>query len=94
MAACELEEWEADRVFLAPIFHANRLSDEERLDVDTLVAEVRANGVAAKTLTGIDEMEEEILATARRNDVIVTMSSGSFEGLPQRLLARLAERSA
>ena len=83
----------ADRVFLAPVFHADRLSDEERLDTTALVAEVRALGVAASTSDSVDDLESNLLPILRRGDVVVTMSSGSFEGLPHRLVKHLSEQA-
>ena len=37
----------------------------------------------------LDDVLATALAEAREGDVIVTMSSGSFDGMPQRLLASL-----
>ncbi len=79
----------ADRVFLAPVFHAKRLADDERLDLEALTAEIRARGVAAAVAPAIAELETAVLSSLRAGDVVVTMSSGSFEGLPHRLLERL-----
>ncbi len=83
----------AEAAFLAPLFHADRLSDDERLDVDALVAELEGAGTTAATAGSIDELEARILDFVAPGDVVVTMSSGSFEGLPGRLLRRLARKS-
>lgn len=82
----------ADGVFFAPIFHAGRLSDEERLDLGTLVENLCSDGIDARTTESIDDLLGRVLDQARAGDVLVTMSSGSFEGLPHRLLAELGER--
>lgn len=84
----------ADRVLLAPIFHAARLGDEERLDLDALVRELTAAGTRAVACSTVDEVLDRALEIARgaggsdtgAQEVLVTMSSGSFEGLPRRLL--------
>ncbi len=78
----------ADRVFVAPIFHAGRLTDDQRLDLGALIAALGAAGVEASTVAVADELEPVVASTLRAGDVAVTMSSGSFDGLPQRLLAR------
>jgi UDP-N-acetylmuramate: L-alanyl-gamma-D-glutamyl-meso-diaminopimelate ligase len=80
----------ADRVFFAPLFHAGRLAPEERLDLDALAAELTASGVESAALASIAEVEGAALAAARDGDVLVTMSSGAFGGLPSRLAAALA----
>ncbi|HEX6203007.1 MAG TPA: hypothetical protein VF100_08390, partial [Thermoanaerobaculia bacterium] len=38
------------------------------------------------------DLLDRAVALARPGDVFVTMSSGSFEGVPERLLERLGER--
>ncbi len=84
---------EADVVMLAPIFHHGRIDQRERLDVAALLSELQAAGVTAMSSSSIDHLMAEAVALARPGDVLVTMSSGSFEGLPSRLLAALEDRS-
>ncbi|MEM9594977.1 MAG: Mur ligase family protein [Acidobacteriota bacterium] len=84
---------EADVVRFAPIFYSERLGDEERLDLDALVAGLVARGVTAEIATDIGDLEARTLGDARPGDVLATMTSGSFEGLPHRLLDRLRSRA-
>lgn len=79
----------ADRVLFAPTFHSGRLAPEERLDFAALAAEVTAAGVPATLCESTDEVFRRALDEARTGDVLVTMSSGSFDGLPHRLAAAL-----
>ena len=81
----------ADRVYFAPIFHRARLTETERLDLAGLAEELTSGGVPARALESIDEVEATIVAETRPGDVVVTMSSGSFAGLPQRLAKVLSE---
>ena len=78
----------ADVLLLAPIFHHERLGDQ-RLDVGSLLSELIAAGVDARSCADLDQLFAAAIAEARAGDVIVTMSSGSFDSLPQRLLAAL-----
>ncbi len=80
----------ADVLLLAPIFHHQRLG-AERLDAPALVRELIAAGIDARACTSVDELFAVALAEAREGDVIVTMSSGSFDSLPQRLLQALGQ---
>jgi UDP-N-acetylmuramate: L-alanyl-gamma-D-glutamyl-meso-diaminopimelate ligase len=84
----------AGRVVLAPVFHAGRLADGERLDTAGLAAELAAAGVVAQASPTSGELLDRVLAGTRPGDVVVTMSSGSFDGLPHRLLAALGQRAA
>ncbi len=79
----------ADRIFLAPLYHAQRLSTEERLDLESLAAELTEAGIATTRTESNDQLLGMILDEARSGDVLVTMSSGKFDDLPRRLLAGL-----
>lgn len=79
----------ADQVFFGRLFYADRLSPEDRLDLPRLAAELTAAGVPTEANANTDEVLARVLATARPGDVVVTMSSGSFDGLPRRVLAGL-----
>lgn len=80
----------ADRVLFAPTFHLGRLAPEERLDFGVLARQVTAAGVPTTLCESTDEVYRRTLEEAREGDVVVTMSSGSFEGMPHRLAAALA----
>ena len=80
----------ADRVFLAPVYHAARLAPEERLDLAGIAAHLAAKGTPTTPAPDIDSLAEALVDEIRPGDVIVTMSSGAFEGLPRRLVRMLA----
>jgi UDP-N-acetylmuramate: L-alanyl-gamma-D-glutamyl-meso-diaminopimelate ligase len=84
----------ADAVHLAPIFHARRLRDDERLDLGELVSRLRTQGVDAHAWDSIDAVLAGALSALRTGDVVVTMSSGSFDGMPRRIVEAVAARSA
>jgi UDP-N-acetylmuramate: L-alanyl-gamma-D-glutamyl-meso-diaminopimelate ligase len=79
----------ADRVLFAPTFHNGRLAPEERLDFGALAATLKADGVPADLCADNAELMRHALAEARDGSVLVTMSSGSFDGMPHRLMAAL-----
>ena len=79
----------ADRVLFAPTFHSGRLAPEERLDFGALADTLTAGGVSATVSADNGEVLRQALAEACEGSVLVTMSSGSFEGMPQRLMAAL-----
>jgi UDP-N-acetylmuramate-alanine ligase len=78
-------------VLFAPIFHNGRLAPEERLDLAALAAAVTAAGVPATACADNAEVLRRALEEARAGSVLVTMSSGSFEGMPHRLVESLRE---
>ena len=79
----------ADRVLLAPIFHHDRLSPEERLDLAALADELTAAGTPTALGSGADDLLDRLAEESRPGDVVVTMSSGEFGRLPHRLVDRL-----
>lgn len=82
----------ADRVGFAPIFHAGRLSDDDRLDLAGLSRELSDAGTEARVFDTGEGLLAWAVDTAREGDVIVTMSSGSFDGMPARVLEGLRQR--
>lgn len=82
---------EADVVYFGPTFHAGRLSREERIDFAALAIEMTGAGTPARAFDSVDGLLAAVLDQARSGDVLVTMSSGSFEDLPRRLVAALGD---
>jgi UDP-N-acetylmuramate: L-alanyl-gamma-D-glutamyl-meso-diaminopimelate ligase len=79
----------ADEVVLAAVFRAS-LPDDERLDVDAIVKELRKRDKHARSLPGSAEIVETITREAREGDLVVLMSNGGFDGIHGKLLAALA----
>ena len=84
----------ADEVYFAPVFHARRVPPEELLDLPGIAAHLRSSGISVVLTESIDELFASLFAGLEEGDVAVTMSSGSFDGLPVRLVTALEERSA
>jgi UDP-N-acetylmuramate: L-alanyl-gamma-D-glutamyl-meso-diaminopimelate ligase len=80
----------ADRVALGGVFRAQQLGDENRLDPETVAASVRALGKEANVVSGGEAMAEFLAANAKPNDLLLIMSNGSFDGLCEKLLAKLS----
>ena len=80
---------EVPAVRFAPIFHAGRLADDERLDLEELSRRLRERGVDARPCADLDDLLANARELARPDDVIITMSSGAFGDMPRRLLAAL-----
>jgi UDP-N-acetylmuramate: L-alanyl-gamma-D-glutamyl-meso-diaminopimelate ligase len=83
----------ADRVVVAmvpkqPLYSATG-TVTEYLDAERLAGDLRARGVDARALDGVDAIVEHLAATSRAGDVVLVMSNGDFGGLWGRLLARL-----
>ena len=79
----------ADRVALGGVFRAQQLGDENRLDPETVAQSVRALGKDAQVVAGGEAMAEFLAANGKPNDLLLIMSNGSFDGLCEKLLAKL-----
>jgi len=75
----------ADHAFFAPIFHRDRLAPEERLDLAALAAGLSRAGTPCVVAADLESLFAQVLDEAKPGDVVLTMSSGSFGGLPRRL---------
>ena len=82
----------ADGAVLCTAFHASRLGragGPGALDVERLATLLNESGVEAFAAPGADLIVERLTPRLRSGDVVLTMSSGSFGGLPEKLLAAL-----
>ena len=80
----------ADRVILGGVFRAQQVGDENRMDPEAVAARVRELGKDARVLPGADAIAEFLSAEATRGDLLLIMSNGSFDGLCEKLLTKLA----
>ncbi len=82
----------ADIVVLAPVYHAGRLPEDERLDRHAVIAALAARGVegwAPDAGTGLVELVAPML---EEGDVVLACSSGDLGGFHRRLVAHLGAR--
>jgi UDP-N-acetylmuramate: L-alanyl-gamma-D-glutamyl-meso-diaminopimelate ligase len=78
----------AARVYLGAVYFKENdpIPADSRLDTDLLARAISARGPIAAAFPSTDAILEGIIADARPGDVVVCMSNGPFDGLPQRLV--------
>jgi UDP-N-acetylmuramate: L-alanyl-gamma-D-glutamyl-meso-diaminopimelate ligase len=79
-----------DRVILGNVHRATQLADDQRLDPESIATAVKLLGKDARVLPSADAIADFLAAEARPNDLLLVMSNGSFDGLCEKLLQRLA----
>jgi len=79
----------ADAVRIGPVARIDQLPPENRLDPGKLAADISLQGVPARYIEKVDELIASILPDLAPDDVVVVLSNGSFDGLIDKLLARL-----
>ncbi len=79
----------ADALVIGPVFHANRLTPDERIDRSALLSRFATDGKPAFAPESLAVIPEILRGSARSGDVLLLMSSGAFGGLPETLLGDL-----
>ena len=83
----------ADRVILAGVFQQERIPNAERLHPEDVVNALKAAGTPAELHPGADEIVATIAPQLQEGDVVAILSNGGFEGIYEKLPARLRTRS-
>ncbi len=79
----------ADGVILGAVNRAQLLAEDERLSPQRVVSRIRGAGRRAEAFDSSDKIAEFLASEARPGDVVLALSNGSFDGLCDKLLARL-----
>ena len=82
----------ADHVILGSVHRAGLLTEEQRLDPEKVAASIQQRGNDARVLPGADAIAEFVANQAQPGDLLLVMSNGSFDGLCDKILKRLAAR--
>ena len=79
----------ADQVVIAGIFKSEAIPEAERLDPQAVIAELQQGGNSARLLPSADEIVASIAPELREGDVVAILSNGGFDGIYDKLPARL-----
>jgi UDP-N-acetylmuramate: L-alanyl-gamma-D-glutamyl-meso-diaminopimelate ligase len=83
---------QADRVVLAAVYQQSRIPEDERLHPEEVVATLNAAGTKAQLLENADAIVAGIAPELAAGDVVAILSNGGFDGIYEKLPARLRER--
>jgi UDP-N-acetylmuramate: L-alanyl-gamma-D-glutamyl-meso-diaminopimelate ligase len=79
----------ADQVVVASIFKSEAIPEDERLDVQSVIAALVNAGKRARQLASADEIVDSIAPELKSGDVVAILSNGGFGGIYDKLPARL-----
>jgi UDP-N-acetylmuramate: L-alanyl-gamma-D-glutamyl-meso-diaminopimelate ligase len=82
----------ADRVILAGVYQQQRIPDKERLHPEDVVDALNAAGTPAELRPDAAEIVASIASQLKEGDVVAILSNGGFDGIYEKLPARLRER--
>jgi UDP-N-acetylmuramate: L-alanyl-gamma-D-glutamyl-meso-diaminopimelate ligase len=83
----------ADLVFVREAPHPEKAPPTDRFSSVKLVSDLNDRGVAAFWGMNAQELLNKLLEQVRPYDVVAVLSNGAFEGIHDRLIAALQERS-
>jgi UDP-N-acetylmuramate: L-alanyl-gamma-D-glutamyl-meso-diaminopimelate ligase len=81
----------ADHVILAGVYQQQRIPDAERLHPEEVVLALNAAGTPAELHPDADEITSAVVPQLRPGDVVAILSNGGFDGIYEKLPARLKE---
>ena len=81
----------ADQVVLAGVYQQQRIPDAERLHPEDVVNALNADGAKAELLPDADAIVNGIAPRLVSGDVVAILSNGGFDGIYEKLPARLRE---
>ncbi len=83
----------ADGAVLGPVNRSAQIPDDERLSPERVCEWLVSQGRPAKALASAEQIAEFFAGELREGDVLLILSNGSFDGLGDKLLARLGARA-
>jgi UDP-N-acetylmuramate: L-alanyl-gamma-D-glutamyl-meso-diaminopimelate ligase len=82
----------ADRIALAGVYQQQRIPDAERLHPEDVIEALVQQGAKAELHPDGDAIANAIAPQLEPGDVVVLLSNGAFDGIYEKLPARLRER--
>jgi UDP-N-acetylmuramate: L-alanyl-gamma-D-glutamyl-meso-diaminopimelate ligase len=82
----------ADEAVLASVYQQDRIPEAERLHPDEVARALNAAGTPAEVLADANAIVDSIASRLAAGDVVAILSNGGFDGIYEKLPARLRER--
>ncbi len=83
----------ADRVVISkPFEKKDSLSDDERIDLDRMVADIRDLGPTVDLIPEVDDIVEFVADRAEPGDIVAGLSGSDFDGLHPKVVEELEAR--
>ncbi len=81
----------ADGVFIAQVAKLEQIAEDERLNPEAVVAAIAASGRPAFYEKDAAHIVDRLLPLLQPNDIVTVFSNGGFDGIHEKILARLRE---
>jgi UDP-N-acetylmuramate: L-alanyl-gamma-D-glutamyl-meso-diaminopimelate ligase len=83
---------QADRVVMAGVYQQERIPEDERLHPEDVVKALNAAGTPAELCPNVDAILNLTVPQLQPGDVVAILSNGGFEGIYEKLPARLRDK--
>jgi UDP-N-acetylmuramate: L-alanyl-gamma-D-glutamyl-meso-diaminopimelate ligase len=83
----------ADRVVMAGVYQQQRIAEDERLHPEDVVSALNEAGTPASLCPDVENIIDEMVPKLKAGDVVAVLSNGGFDGIYEKLPARLEHRS-
>jgi UDP-N-acetylmuramate: L-alanyl-gamma-D-glutamyl-meso-diaminopimelate ligase len=81
----------ADEIVVAGVFRSEAIPENERMQLPELAAEISREGKQARLLPDADAIVQDVSPELQSGDVVAILSNGGFDGIYEKLPARLRE---
>ena len=81
----------ADEVIVGKLFDPSKIPVEDRFDPERLALDLHRSGTKAAYIPDTDAIVKQLAASAAPGDVVCVLSSGSFDGLHDKLLDAIGD---
>ncbi|HMG21901.1 MAG TPA: GNAT family N-acetyltransferase [Kofleriaceae bacterium] len=81
----------ADEVVVGRLFDPSKIPDADRFDPERLALDLHRSGTKAAYVPDVDTIVKQLAESAAPGDVVCVLSSGSFDGLHDRLLDEIGD---
>ena len=81
----------ADEVIVAKMFDPSKIPEDERFDPEKLALDLHRSGTKASYTPETSAIVKQLAESAAPGDVVVVLSSGSFDGLHDKLLDEIGD---
>jgi UDP-N-acetylmuramate: L-alanyl-gamma-D-glutamyl-meso-diaminopimelate ligase len=83
----------ADEVVIAGVFKSDSIPPAERLDLMAVGNDLQQRGKRARIISGVEGIVQVVAPELRSGDVVAILSNGGFEGIYEKLPARMKQIS-
>jgi UDP-N-acetylmuramate: L-alanyl-gamma-D-glutamyl-meso-diaminopimelate ligase len=81
---------QCQEVILAEPYDQSKIEEGDRFSVSELISDLKSQSVRAQSFAKVDDIVEYLGANTKTDDIILIMSNGAFDGIYNKLLAKLS----